>query len=121
MRMEEIKKDVTRRVHKEYREFIDKVLRSGKWYAIDNALMISFYKEIHIYVLNDIVKDDYYMEMHHMKRIISTLWERFSKNTIDKHSTHFLSELMEFHKKNKDRMDINAKALKGEEIRCQIG
>ena len=34
----EMKRDVTRRVHKEYKEFIAKVLKNGKWYAIDGIL-----------------------------------------------------------------------------------
>ena len=107
--MEEIIANVTKRVHKEYKEFIDRVLKNGKWYAIDNALKIAFYKEIHIYVLNGIVDKPYYSEMNSMDEIIETLWNRFNKNSVSKSSNHFLNQLLEFHKNNKERMKLNAK------------
>lgn len=103
----EMKRDVTRRVHKEYKEFIAKVLKNGKWYAIDNAIKISFYKEIHIYVLNGIVCDSYYADMNEMNDIIGTLWRRFNENTMPR-DDDFLNQLMDFHIHNEERMKENA-------------
>lgn len=109
--MDELKNKVTRQVHKEYKEYIDKVVKNGKWYAIDNALKIAFYKEIHVYVLNGIVDSTYYSEMSRMGLIIDTLWERFNKNSVTKTDNHFLNQLVEFHIKNKERMLANASSV----------
>lgn len=101
MSLEEIKMDVTRRVHKEYKDFIEDSMKKGKWYLIDNATKVAFYKEIHIYVLNGMVEDSQYKEMVLMKDIIKELWNRFEKNSVSKKNDHFLYQLLEFHNKNK--------------------
>lgn len=101
--MEEAKRNVTRKVHKEYKEFIDRAMRNGKWYCIDNALKIAFYKEIHVYVLNGIVDEGYYSEMERMDDIIGTLWKRFEESSAFLEPDHFLNQLMEFHLKNNER------------------
>lgn len=40
---DEIKRAVASKVHKEYKSFIDNVVKRGARYAIENSLMISFY------------------------------------------------------------------------------
>lgn len=106
--MDNVRERVTKKVHKEYREFMDRVRRNSSSYAIDNSIKISFYKEIHIYVLNGIVRPEYYAEMERMENIIETLWERFDENSVKKPDMHFLNELMEFHIRNRERMKENA-------------
>lgn len=101
---DEIKRAVASKVHKEYKSFIDNVVKRGARYAIENALMIAFYKEIHIYVLNGILDDSQFDEMSRLDEILKTLWERYVANSVFSNDTHYLNQLMDFHKNNRARL-----------------
>lgn len=101
---DEIRKTVTARVHKEFKNFIGIVWKKGTGFAIENALRIAFYKEIHIYVLNGILDDSQFDEMSHLGEILKTLWERYVANSVFSNDTHYLNQLMDFHKNNRARL-----------------
>lgn len=101
---DEIKRAVASKVHKEYKSFIDNVVKRGARYAIENALMIAFYKEIHIYVLNGILDDARFEEMSQMDEILKTLWGRYVRNSVFSKDTHYLNQLVDFHRSNSARL-----------------
>lgn len=101
--MDEMRRRVTYKVHEEYKGFIHEVMKKGKRFAIENAIRIAFYREMHVYVLNGIVTDSQYREMDSMDGILATLWERFEKDPESKDGNHFLSQLLEFHGNNIER------------------
>mgnify|MGYP006903490292 CR=1 FL=1 len=102
---DEIKRAVASKVHKEYKSFIGNAMKRGARYAIENALMISFYKEIHIYVLNGILSDSQFEEMSQMNEILKTLWGRYVRNSVFSKDTHYLNQLIDFHKSNRARLE----------------
>lgn len=104
---DEIKRVVASKVHKEYKSSIDSVVKRGARYAIENSLMISFYKEIHIYVLNGILDDSQFEEMSQMDEILKTLWGRYVRNSVFSKDTHYLNQLIDFHKSNRARLEEN--------------
>lgn len=101
---DEIRKTVTARVHKEFKTFIEIVWKKGTGFAIENALRIAFYKEIHIYVLNGILDDSQFDEMSHLDEILKTLWERYVANSVFSNDTHYFNQLVDFHKNNRTRL-----------------
>lgn len=103
--MDEIKRAVASKVHKEYKSFIENVMKRGTRFAIENSLMISFYKEIHIYVLNGILDDSQFEEMSRMDEILKTLWGRYVRNSVFSKDTHYLNQLIDFHKSNRARLE----------------
>lgn len=101
--MDELERRVTCKVHSEYKAFISEVMKKGRRYAIDNALKIAFYSEMHVYVINGIVTDSQYREMDSMDEILGILWGRFVINPESKDGNHFLGQLLEFHENNVER------------------
>ena len=101
--MDEMKRRVTYKVHSEYKAFIEEVMKRGKKFAIENSLKISFYREMHIYVLNAIVPNCQYREMDAMDQILETLYWRFKTNPKSQDMDHFLGQLLEFHENNIER------------------
>ena len=102
---DEIRRTVAARVHKEFKNFIGIVWKKGTGFAIENALRIAFYKEIHIYVLNGILDDAQFEEMSQMDEILKTLWERYVRNSVFSKDTHYLNQLIDFHKSNRARLE----------------
>ena len=119
--MDEMERRVTYKVHSEYKAFIEEVMKKGKRYAIDNALKIAFYSEIHIYVINGIVTDSQYREMDAMDEILGILWGRFVINPESKDGTHFLSQLLEFHENNIERTRMVLEMRKREQEEPENG
>ena len=102
---DQIRRAVASKVHKEYKSFIENMMKKGARYAIENALKIAFYKEIHTYVLNGILDDAKFEEMSHMDEILRTLWARYVKNSVFSNDTRYLNQLMEFHRSNRVRVE----------------
>lgn len=119
--MDGMERRVTYKVHSEYKTFIDEVMKRGKRFAIDNSLKISFYREMHIYVLNGIVTKGQYREMDAMDEILETLWRRFKTNPESQDMDHFLGQLLEFHENNIERTRMVLEMRKREQEEPENG
>ena len=102
-------KELIHKVNKEYKEFREKCYEKGVEYVYKRALKVSFYKEIRTYIVNTDLKEEYYIQMLNMDKILETLWKRYKVNVIDKSGEHFLEQLLDVHFKNEERINYRNK------------
>ena len=103
--MEKTKQQVIQKVCNEYQQFVLQCLKEGEWFLFQNSLMITFYKEMMIYIQNAVMCNEWFLQMAEMDHVLDELWKRFYKNVISHTERDFLVQLFDLHLNNIKRLN----------------
>lgn len=99
-------KEVIAKCNKEYKEFRKAKEKLTKEEIITDSLRITFFKEIHKYIINEPnIPSDYLAKMNDMNPIIGTMWNIYKERVVDKSGDHYLTQLLEFYCNNLERIE----------------
>lgn len=89
-------------VQNEYDDFRSIQMRGGIDKVYNNSLKITFYKEVHKYLMDDVLHDEEYIEFLGEK-IIEKLWDIFVVSELPRQTRDYLRQLIKLHRENNER------------------
>ncbi len=101
-----LRQKVIAKANKEYKEFKEVESKLSKDELIVDSLRITFFKEIHKYIINENdIPLEYLSKMNAMNPIIGTMWNIYKERVVDKSGDHYLTQLLEFYCNNLERIE----------------
>lgn len=100
--IEEVRRAFFVQVQNEYDDFRRIQMRGCVDKVYDNSLKITFYKEVHKYLMDDVLHDEEYVEFLGEK-IIEKLWDVFVVSELPRQTRDYLRQLIKLHRENNER------------------
>ena len=100
-----IKTIVINKLKIEYREYMKSLEAKDVEYVMQNALKSTFYREMNIYIINEMASINHYIQMDSFDNILDTLWKRYEKNVIDSPNSDYMSQIIDLHINNMERLN----------------
>lgn len=97
--LEEVRKKFFAQVQEEYDNFRYGQKSGGIERVYTNSLKITFYKEVYRYLMNDVLRDDEYIEFLG-EPIIQKLWDVFVVSELPRQTRDYLRQLVKLYKEN---------------------
>ena len=105
LEIDAIKTRVINKVKIEYREYMKSLEAKDVEYVMQNALKSTFYREMNIYIINEMASINHYIQMDSFDNILDTLWKRYEKNVIDSPNSDYMSQIIDLHINNIERLN----------------
>lgn len=105
LEIDAIKTRVINKVKIEYREYMKSLEAKDVEYVMQNALKSTFYREMNIYIINEMASINQYIQMDSFDNILDTLWKRYEKNVIDSPNSDYMSQIIDLHINNMERLN----------------
>ena len=105
LEIDAIKTRVINKVKIEYREYMKSLETKDVEYVMQNALKSTFYREMNIYIINEMASINHYIQMDSFDNILDTLWKRYEKNVIDSPNSDYMSQIIDLHINNMERLN----------------
>ena len=97
--LEEVRKKFFAQVQEEYENFRYGQKSGGIERVYTNSLKITFYKEVYRYLMDDVLRDDEYIEFLG-EPIIQKLWDVFVVSELPRQTRDYLRQLVKLYKEN---------------------
>jgi hypothetical protein len=97
--LEEVRKKFFAQVQEEYDNFRYGQKSGGIERVYTNSLKITFYKEVYRYLMDDVLRDDEYIEFLG-EPIIQKLWDVFVVSELPRQTRDYLRQLVKLYKEN---------------------
>lgn len=97
--LEEMRKKFFAQVQEEYDNFRYGQKSGGIERVYTNSLKITFYKEVYRYLMDDVLRDDEYIEFLG-EPIIQKLWDVFVVSELPRQTRDYLRQLVKLYKEN---------------------
>ena len=97
--LEEVRKKFFAQVQEEYDNFRYGQKSGGIERVYTNSLKITFYKEVYRYLMDDVLRDDEYIEFLG-EPIIQKLWDVFVVSELPRQTRVYLRQLVKLYKEN---------------------
>lgn len=97
--LEEVRKKFFAQVQEEYDNFRYGQKSGGIERVYTNSLKITFYKEVYRYLMDDVLRDDEYIEFLG-EPIIPKLWDVFVVSELPRQTRDYLRQLVKLYKEN---------------------
>lgn len=100
--LEEVRKKFFAQVQEEYDNFRYGQKSGGIERVYTNSLKITFYKEVYRYLMDDVLRDDEYIEFLG-EPIIQKLWDVFVVSELPRQTRDYLRQLVKLYKENNQK------------------
>ncbi len=100
--IDELRKRFFARLQREYDAFQSRILRLPREKIYESSLKITFYREVYLYLNDDVLKDEEYADFAG-ENILGKLWEVFTVSELPRQTRDYLRQLVKLYRDNRAR------------------